>query len=731
MEKTLHSPESESAVSRGGEKPLQSWKEIAAYLERDSRTARRWEKTQGLPVRRHGDSSRASVYAYPSELDAWRAAKPPKAAVEMRQPARATLFPVLATAAMVLIAVFVVLRGPILSPSDPLAEAADRTGMAVRLVMDDPEGDVAGTISADGRYLSCADWDTGNAGICDLSTGEKKVLTQYGDWNDEGAWKKSGFTDMNIISPDGSRIAYTYYTSSREPGAKVELRVMNSDGTGERALYSKAPYGNGGWITPDAWSSDGQQILARIHLPEEEYGPPSRGGYALVLLSAEDGAITTLRELRSTRRYRRRTFLSRDSRYVAYDFPPNQQVSDGDVFVLSVKDRKSVAVAPHRADDYALGWTPDGNTLLFASNRTGSYGIWSVAIDDGKPQGEPSLLRPHVGKITSAGSDDKGTLYYSLKSEPRNAYSATLDPETGKATGRPRLFTDRFSGSHDWAAWSPDGSQVAYRSWQGPSDQSSMKISIRSLEDGSEREVVPQLASFSNLTWHAKGDSLLVRGRPRSAATQGLYRVDAQTGATELVLAETDFSISGWTSDGNEVILLLQEPSRFVKRTLTSGDDKTIYELPEGYYRMFSGGLSPDGSMLAVNQMQGPSGGALILVSTESGEDHEIYRYEKGAFMNHSLGLVAWAPDNRSLYVGIRGEGRIVRLAAQGGKPVETGLIRDVWSDELSEEELDARRLSALSISPDGKSISFSVREKQAFGLWAFENFLPESTQTE
>ena len=47
------------------EKPLQSWKEIAAYLEREPRTARRWEKIQGLPVRRHGDSSRASVYAYP------------------------------------------------------------------------------------------------------------------------------------------------------------------------------------------------------------------------------------------------------------------------------------------------------------------------------------------------------------------------------------------------------------------------------------------------------------------------------------------------------------------------------------------------------------------------------------------------------------------------------------------------------------------------------------------
>src|SRR4029079_15505358 len=51
---------------------LESWKEIGAYLQRDSTTARRWEKEEGLPVHRHSHKSRASVYAYPSEIDAWR-----------------------------------------------------------------------------------------------------------------------------------------------------------------------------------------------------------------------------------------------------------------------------------------------------------------------------------------------------------------------------------------------------------------------------------------------------------------------------------------------------------------------------------------------------------------------------------------------------------------------------------------------------------------------------------
>ncbi len=60
------------------EKKLVSWKEIAAHLGREVRTVQRWEKTEGLPVRRHEHQKKSTVYAYPSELDDW---------VKRRQPA--------------------------------------------------------------------------------------------------------------------------------------------------------------------------------------------------------------------------------------------------------------------------------------------------------------------------------------------------------------------------------------------------------------------------------------------------------------------------------------------------------------------------------------------------------------------------------------------------------------------------------------------------------------------
>ena len=51
---------------------LDSWKEIAAYLNRSVRTVRRWEADEGLPVHRHMHRSLGSVYAFRSEIDAWR-----------------------------------------------------------------------------------------------------------------------------------------------------------------------------------------------------------------------------------------------------------------------------------------------------------------------------------------------------------------------------------------------------------------------------------------------------------------------------------------------------------------------------------------------------------------------------------------------------------------------------------------------------------------------------------
>ncbi len=54
---------------------LDSWKEIAFFFARTIRTVQRWERTEKLPVYRHIHEKLGSVYAFESELLAWRDAR--------------------------------------------------------------------------------------------------------------------------------------------------------------------------------------------------------------------------------------------------------------------------------------------------------------------------------------------------------------------------------------------------------------------------------------------------------------------------------------------------------------------------------------------------------------------------------------------------------------------------------------------------------------------------------
>src|SRR5580692_5186377 len=68
---------------------LESWKEIAVYLNRGVTTVQRWEREEGLPVHRQLHDALGSVYAYKHELEEWRARRATPAE-GTEEPAKAT-----------------------------------------------------------------------------------------------------------------------------------------------------------------------------------------------------------------------------------------------------------------------------------------------------------------------------------------------------------------------------------------------------------------------------------------------------------------------------------------------------------------------------------------------------------------------------------------------------------------------------------------------------------------
>jgi Tol biopolymer transport system component len=75
-------PPGTSPIAGPAEDRLDSWKEIAVYLNRDVTTVQRWEKREGMPVHRHVHNRMGSVYAFPAELDVWARGRNLRAAQE-------------------------------------------------------------------------------------------------------------------------------------------------------------------------------------------------------------------------------------------------------------------------------------------------------------------------------------------------------------------------------------------------------------------------------------------------------------------------------------------------------------------------------------------------------------------------------------------------------------------------------------------------------------------------
>ena len=106
-------------------KILESWKEIASHLKRSVATCQRWEIELGLPVHRLDGTPRARVFAYPDELDRWKAEKLHSSEAALEAPeephrrknrkAVAIAAAVIAFAAIALLAWRPLLRKPILS----------------------------------------------------------------------------------------------------------------------------------------------------------------------------------------------------------------------------------------------------------------------------------------------------------------------------------------------------------------------------------------------------------------------------------------------------------------------------------------------------------------------------------------------------------------------------------------------------------------------------------------
>jgi Tol biopolymer transport system component len=549
-----------------------------------------------------------------------------------------------------------------------------------------------GAPSPDGRYLTYVNWENGNLGVRDLEKGENRLLTKDASYN------TGEMAYQSIFSPDGRQVAYTWQNKE----GQGELRIIGIDGSAPRVLYA----GKEEWPWPASWSGDGKQILTLFSIQ----GKATK----IAFVSTENGSIKDIKSF-PQHSPQLRMNLSPDGKYIAYSFPQQQYSGNRDIFLLAADGSQQVSLVEHPADDNILGWSPDGKEVLFKSDRTGSIGIWTIHVADGKPKGDAELVRADVGNLRPLGITRDGSLYYGIYSGWSDIYVASIDPETGRVLAPPFKAVQKYEGFNSSPSWSPNGQELVCRSSRGEAAGGGAVLLIRSFQTGEIRELVPKHVgglNFHYIRWSPDGRSILAIGPDEKGKWWFLFAINAQTGDAETIAhadsskGEALFSPE-WAPDGKVVYFMRssKEFRRLIRYELETGMEKELIRLPQssGLHFMV---LSADGRQLAFND-----GGAVKLVSTSGGEPRELIQVK-------DIRTITWASDGQYILYGKTREGTeemvdLWRVSVKGGEPQKLDIAMSL--------------LMHLRAHPDGQRIAFTAKtQNEKSEVWVMENFLPK-----
>jgi Tol biopolymer transport system component len=578
---------------------------------------------------------------------------------------------------------------------------------------------MSGTISPDGRYLTHWDEESEDLALRDFQTGKDRRLTNEAVGGAAGSAASQG-AGGSAWSFDGNQIAYAWYISKADT-VRAELRIIGPDGGKPRVLTQ---FAGAREVTSIAWSPEGKHIAACVYQRDE---PPQ-----LVLVSTMDGSVRVLAGLKREI-YPTTISFSPDGRHVAYDRLPDEMSPERDIFLMSIQTGEEIPLIQHPADDYLLGWSRDGQWIVFASDRKGALGLWAIGISDLKTQGEPILIKPGIDRVRPVGLTRDGALYYGSVKATEDVFVVDLDPVNGNVTGPPKKAIERYEGGNFSPAYSPDGKYLAYVSRRGNSSYPTNvgnALCIRSLDSGEERVLYREfwrlgMQNIDGPGWSPDGRFIILRGWERRMPP-AYYLAELKSGSITRVLrfGPDERGFGGAVGSDKEYYFVRRNSKEDITQILAldleSRTERELYRLP-ALERGGSIALSPDAQWLALVNFGWGAVRSLKIIPTSGGDAKEILSFGETKPGMPPLSL-AWAPDGRHILYGAPDPADLPswdlwRVPVNGGTPEKIGLQRrwGIWE---------------LSVRPDGRQLCFAGRGGPSTDseLWVLENFLPPAS---
>lgn len=574
--------------------------------------------------------------------------------------------------------------------------------LTLRLIASDLDGQGAPT--PDGEWLTFVDWNhaRGDLTLRSTQTSEVRKVTKT-------AHDGLSFAMESVIAPNGRTIAYVWSYPDKKKW-RPQLRFVDLDGTNDRVVIENQDYKTD-HIYPYGFTADSRTLLVGITTVTDTA--------RLALVDVATGTVRPAVYLGE--KLPNRAAISPDGRWIAYDVRQDTLSFLRDVVIAS-RDGRISARLEHPASDSDPLWMPDNKHIVFSSNRSGSPALWVLRIQDGVPAGEPRWIQ---GGMTW-GFKPKGfagsTLFYTQEGGNDDIHMANFDAVTGKATGVTHLL-DSYLGGNIAAAWSADGSMIAFASRRGPVPQGQFGLLVvKNMRNGSERvfERIPMSGTFSRPVPSPRGTYVLAELHDETK--QQLAVIHTNTGAVQPILQrqmhEGDgvirFSHGTWKSDSVFVAITTIRKDSVARRSfyeynVMTGEAKEIYT-PKFPAALMA--LGSDGSIT-----YGQEFGDTLKIrhwSPADGHDRELVSSVRAnATALRWLTRIAISPDAKHVVYGeVSGNPveRMVELMSvpvDGGSPRSTGIIM--------------RDITYVSFAPDGR-LTFTAGRRYRTEVWALDN---------